>query len=362
MLSDLHLGARSGNDLLRRPAVRARLLSALEDVERVVLLGDVLELRERELDEGVALAQPFFEELGEALGGGQVIVVPGNHDRLLADPVVAAAGGAEALELEARVPPDPHHPLGTVAACMGDATLALAYPGLWLAPGVYATHGHYLDLHSSVPTFERLALAASARVVGEIPPEGATPADYERVAAPVYRAATALGQMSRPGGAALGADVSARAWGRLRAGDADGGGSGVGVRLLAGALPGAVAAVNRLGLGPFTADFSPPTMRRSGLESMAEAARRLGVDADVLLFGHIHRAGPLEGEDPWVTPGGARLVNAGNWVYEPAFVEGPPGASPYWPGTWVVLDGRGYPRVESLLADAPHEELRAEAA
>ena len=359
MLSDLHLGARSGNDLLRRAEVRERLLGALDGVERVVLLGDVIELRERGLDEGAELAEPFLAELGESLDGGEVVVVAGNHDHPLAEPVVAAAGGPSELALEARARPDPHHPLGRLAARMGASTLEMAYPGLWLAPGVYATHGHYLDLHSSVPTFESVALAAAARMVGGIPAEGATPADYERVVAPVYRAAAALGQTSRPGGAALGADVSARVWARLRSSGAEDGASGLPVRLFEGALPGAVAAVNRLGLGPFAPDFSAPAMRESGLRSMGEAARRLGVEADVLVFGHTHRAGPLAGEEGWAAPGGTRLVNAGTWVYEPAFVDGPPGGSPYWPGTCVFLDGPGDLRVERLLADAPHEELRA---
>ena len=31
----------------------------------------------------------------------------------------------------------------------------LAYPGVWLRPDVYATHGHYVDLHITVPSFER---------------------------------------------------------------------------------------------------------------------------------------------------------------------------------------------------------------
>ena len=35
-------------------------------------------------------------------------------------------------------------------------------PGLWPADGVYATHGHYLDRHLTVPSFERLAAGGSA--------------------------------------------------------------------------------------------------------------------------------------------------------------------------------------------------------
>ncbi len=45
IVSDLHLGGLSGIDLLRRPELRAALLEELHSVDRLVLLGDVLELR-----------------------------------------------------------------------------------------------------------------------------------------------------------------------------------------------------------------------------------------------------------------------------------------------------------------------------
>ena len=45
IVSDLHLGSVSGTDLLRRVELRAALLDAVADVDRVVLLGDALELR-----------------------------------------------------------------------------------------------------------------------------------------------------------------------------------------------------------------------------------------------------------------------------------------------------------------------------
>ena len=358
VVSDLHLGARSSNDVLGRAETRRRLIDALAGVERVVLLGDVLELRERELDEVVDLAAPFFEELGEALDGAEILLVPGNHDHALAGAVVAAADGPAGLGLETRLRPDAAHPLGRVAKRMERCKLELAYPGAWLGDGVYATHGHYLDVHSSVPTFENVALAAAARMVGEVPAAGAVPADYERVVAPVYRAAAGLGQLPRPGGAAIGADLSVRVWERLT-GNGGGGADRLPVKLFESTFPGAVAAMNRLGLGPFAPDLSGVALHRSGLRGMAEVARRLGLEADVVVFGHTHRAGPLAGEeDGWTIDGGARLVNTGTWMYEPMLVDGPAGRSPYWPGTCLVLDGREETRLEHLLSDASHEDLR----
>jgi hypothetical protein len=64
ILSDLHLGSRSQSDLLRRPEMRAPLLEAVAEVDRVVLLGDVLELRHGPLREAMEAARPFFEDLG----------------------------------------------------------------------------------------------------------------------------------------------------------------------------------------------------------------------------------------------------------------------------------------------------------
>ena len=46
VISDLHLGSRLGRDVLRHPEPLAALLRALEDVDRLVLLGDTVELLE----------------------------------------------------------------------------------------------------------------------------------------------------------------------------------------------------------------------------------------------------------------------------------------------------------------------------
>ena len=43
--------------------------------------------------------------------------------------------------------------------------LSAAFPGLWLRPDVYATHGHYLDCHLTIPTMERLGIGMTARAL-----------------------------------------------------------------------------------------------------------------------------------------------------------------------------------------------------
>ena len=84
-------------------------------------------------------------------------------------------------------------------------------------------------------------------------------------------------------------------------------------------------------------------------------ATRLGVSAGCVLFGHTHRAGPLPADDPreWRTASGTRLINAGSWVHEPAFIGSDPARSPYRGGFAVVVDDDGPPELRNLLDRAP---------
>ncbi len=51
--SDLHLGAGTDSDLLRDERFRQPLLEAVAGADRVILLGDVIELRDRPLAEAL---------------------------------------------------------------------------------------------------------------------------------------------------------------------------------------------------------------------------------------------------------------------------------------------------------------------
>jgi hypothetical protein len=55
---------------------------------------------------------------------------------------------------------------------------------------------------------------------------------------------------------------------------------------------------------------------------------------------------------------GSRIVNSGSWVYQPHFLSTEPNASPYWPGTAVVVDDDGPPQLIRLLGERGHRELR----
>jgi len=369
IVSDLHLGAGSDSDLLRREPFRERLLEAVAESDRIVLLGDVIELRDRPLAEAIALAAPFFEALGEAAGDSEVLVVPGNHDHHLLEEWLATRrlDGSAALRLEERAGPELGGPLRALARRMGRARVELAYPGLWVRDDVYATHGHYLDRHLTIPTFERLALAAVERALGPPPneasdpleaPEGPTdPDEYERAQAPVYAFLFALAQGATADRRSPG--PSARIWAAM-SGGATRAQKVRGWLLGSVAIPGAVGVANRFGLGPVRPDLSPGAITRAGLAAIGEVAVRLGIEAEHLIFGHTHRRGPLEGESGWETPTGARLLNSGSWTHMPGLLgSASPAEAPYWPGTVVEVRESGAPRARLLLESLSREELSA---
>ena len=53
----------------------------------------------------------------------------------------------------------------------------------------------------------------------------------------------------------------------------------------------------------------------------------------------------------WTTLSGTRLWNSGCWMLEGAFIRDSGERSPYWPGTVLLLDGEGPPRLENALRD-----------
>jgi len=363
VISDLHLGASSQADLLRRPELREPLIEAVRAVDRVVVLGDGIELRDGPQRDAVALAGPFYADLGAALGAdGELLMLGGNHDhglvagwidgRLLTEP-------SGFLGLEQRFSP---RDAGRLAAALAEraapARVQVAYPGVWLREDVYAIHGHYADLHTTVPTFERLAAGAMARWAVRMPGDGAAPDDYEAALAPLYAWMHALTQRDDHALVSAAAGASARGWVAM-------GGRGrrrrpVRTAALHAGFRVAVAAVNAAGLGPVDADLSGEALRRGYLRGFAEALRRLGVGTPYVVWGHSHRSGPWPRDDltEWTTHAGGRIVNAGSWIYQPFFLSAEPNRSPYWPGTAVLIEESGPPELVRLLGDRGHAELR----
>ena len=362
VLSDLHLGARSNTDLLRRSEMREPLLSALEDVDRIVLLGDALEMRDGPAHEPLGAARALFEDLGRVLGRDrEVVMVPGNHDHELIGPWLEArrrVADAPPLELEQRTGAEASPLAQLIDGWLGPTTLRVAYPGIWLRDDVYALHGHYLDVHVAVPSFERMSARVVERWVRR--GNGAVGAveSYEGSLAPIYALLYTIAQTAPERGRNLVSGASGRAW-RVLVGD--GGRRPLGhIALGSIGFPAAVWTLNRLGLGPLQSELSGVALRRAGLDAMSEVIDRLEVPAEHVIFGHTHRSGPWPGDatDEWRAPGGARMLNPGSWVYEALFMTGGPERNPYWPGNVAVVEDAGPPRLQRLLGDRAEDELK----
>jgi Calcineurin-like phosphoesterase len=341
VVSDLHLGARLGRDVLRRPEALGALLDALDGVERLVLLGDVVELLEGNAARSMPIAEPILRAIGARVGrAAEVIVVPGNHDAAFVRPWLRERGVPSSTD--AAIPLDATPALARLTGWLKPASVRVHYPGVWLSDRVWATHGHYLDRH----LLPEAAYGIARGALGRLPRDGATPSDYERAGGPSLTRVEAFLSRWLPRPLAELSDDAAEL---LRAVTMP----AVPRRLLTHRF----AALNAMLLGM--------QVRRASIPALARVVHRLGVDADWVVFGHVHRCGPLAGDDReyWHGPGGSpRIANSGSWVYEPLLVHHVTPPYPYWPGGAVVLEDSGEPKAVGLLdhldAAALHRPIR----
>ena len=173
VISDLHLGSLLDRDVLRRPQALAILESRVAQMDRLVLLGDTLELLEGRPEAAREAARPVLKTLGGALGSsGQVIVGPGNHDHaLIRHWLSQRVKGGQPLRLSTQVPRGASDLLEELCGWLAPAQVEVRYPGVWLGEGIFAMHGHYGDRH---------VLGALAWWGGDAPPEQLSVSDYER--------------------------------------------------------------------------------------------------------------------------------------------------------------------------------------
>jgi UDP-2,3-diacylglucosamine pyrophosphatase LpxH len=343
IVSDLHLGQRAHQDVLRLAAPRARLLEALDRVDRLVLLGDVVELTTRQTRRPMAVAEPILRQIGERLGPGrELVLVPGNHDGALVRSWALAQG--RELGTADAVASEITRALSRVTSWLAPARVRVSYPGVWLGDGVWATHGHYLDRH--------LLPESSFGVPRGRLRDGhglALPADYER---PRHGGRGRRRGLGRRGHAGLGFGA------RLRSRPV-----ATVIETLAeltrvATMQRVPEAMMRVNLAPVTARLIDTQMRHASVPAMAHVARRLGIDAEWIVFGHVHRGGPREGERWQLSLGGPRLVNTGSWLYEPLLLDRAAAPHPYWPGGAVLLESGHDPRALCLLDGLTGAELR----
>ena len=328
VISDLHIGAGHGRAALNDSPVVEALAAAIATADRLVLLGDVIELRQGPIQDALAAASRVLPQLVSGLREGrEVVMVFGNHDHQL------------------QLQPESLSQIEWMLSQNG-ASVRFEYPGLWLRDDVYAQHGHYLDRHTTTPAFERVAAGAMARFL-KLPFSEMTEAnDYERLLAPVYAWMFAISQTSKREIDAADGGGSARALHLIRESR---GGQALAVQA---GLRGVLAAANAAGLGPLSPDLSPVALRRSSLVAYGKVLSVLKLRPHYALFGHSHRAGPLAGDDrsEWITTSGVQLLNTGCWVHESTtFMSEEPRENPYRPGFAVELDDHGPPRLVNLL-------------
>lgn len=329
VISDLHLGSRLQRDVLRRPTALERLCAELEEVDRLVLLGDTVEMLEGRPRGALEDAEPVLRAIGDALGPDtDVIVLPGNHDHALVRPWLRERRSeGKAVGLSDRVPLRSNPDLQRIARWLKPARVQVRYPGADLGDGIWAHHGHYLDRH----------LVRQPQV-----PSPALPEDYERALGTSIAALGAVMASSLP--PIIGEPID-RIAGLIRL-------VGVAALPIADALPGSGL------LAPLSAGALGFQFRRVGLPAMAAVNAGLGVEAEHVLFGHLHRSGPRPADDPveW-RDGEQRLWNSGCWVYEPLLLAGASPPHPYWPGGALRIDD-GRITVRGLLDDVDPSTLR----
>jgi predicted phosphodiesterase len=334
IISDLHLGSPARISVLAQNEALERLVDQVRRSDRLVLLGDVVELLEGRAQLALARSNRVLGALGAAVGkGGEVILVPGNHDR----PLIRGwlRGRGRDLGVDERVPVEASPALASVVAQLGTASVQVRYPGAQLSDSVWVTHGHYLDRHL-VPVSNWGRLRGTR---GQVPQDRVEPWQYERPGR--VHLSPALGWLPGPAAARLG-DLA--------------------TLVRATTMPAIQEGVLDPRIAPLTARMLSLQMRRHALPAMGRVVDRLGVQADWVVFGHVHRLGPLPGDDAdqWRDPTGRiELLNAGSWLWEPRLVNRVQPPHPYWPGGSVLLEDGAQPRAVGLLDDLTAEQLSA---
>ncbi len=309
VISDIHLGQPGGVSVLSRPRPLAALLQALDGYDRLVLLGDIVEMHESHSDLTFPVAEPVLRRIAERLGQDkQVLFVPGNHDHALVQAWAQAKGAG--LETENLVPGDASPRLARVLSWLEATRVEVHYPGVWLGEEIWATHGHYLN-HYLRPV-SSYGLHPPMRV------SATRPAAFEYV-----------GRHPEP---------------HLRDGLLPD-------RWLDRHLPARMA--------PLTSFALDRQMQRHSLPAMGKVVQALGVKASWIVFGHVHRRGPrsFDNHSLWRPGSGPTLVNTGSWRYEPVVVRGLNAVAPYWPGGAVSIGEDGIPRSVGLLDGLSEREL-----
>jgi hypothetical protein len=312
----MHLGQVGGVSVLELPRPRELLLETIRQYDRVVLLGDVVELAESHDSHSFPIAEAVLRAIGGALRpGAEIVLVPGNHDHALIR--TWSRGQGQSLEREAIVPHDASPLLAQVVDWLGAARVQVRYPGVWLSDEIWATHGHYLN-HYLRPVSSVGLLHPRHR---QRPADPRLPAEYEYIA-------------NSPAKPHMRDGLPPQRWHDR-------------------AVPQVLA--------PLLTRLLARQVRNHSLPALAHAVYALGVQAPWVVFGHVHRLGPMPGDAaaPWAgLTAGQRLLNTGSWRFEPVIDHRIHPPHPYWPGGAVAINDDGIPRAIGLLDGLTEADFR----
>jgi Calcineurin-like phosphoesterase len=352
-VSDMHFGAWTGDPVLAREFALGRLEPHLEDVDELVLLGDVFDFLFSTVEHAFQQADPFFELVREKLQGKRVVFLAGNHDHHIVVRTLRSlietriATGCDGEDLAQRFEAE----YASFFQRFMDRRLEgvdcrIVYPTHRVGD-VLLTHGHYLDAHV-VGSFPNRLQARATRTIGGVNGHASlTEQDYESVIVPLTELLFTVAQMPR--GCAV-QQAFHHQFGRLGK-----------VLRLASVRP------HRRPRAVRACDPSAPAPE--AVDAFAKVVSNLGWRADKVVFAHTHQ--PLAGVD---AGSGVRYWNTGSWIYEPSLGS----YQSYdgylrraWPGTAVLVDTElEEPELIEALADqnplnggepVPGEMLREEA-
>lgn len=379
-ISDLHFGAWTGDDLLRHPFALEALGSRLEEVDELVLLGDLFDFLFSTVENAFAAADPFFELVRRQMQGGRVVFLAGNHDhhlmvRALEGIVEERLAGGSSGE-RGSAPPTFFERF--LERRLGGVETAVVYPSYRVGDALLC-HGHYLDAHVEGSLASRLMTRTVWTVAGGRPRGGFGVADYEGVIVPLTELLYTVAQLPRGTGTQQTVYEHLGHLGRLlRIAEAPGReaaqlATGLAERARTALRERSARASGKPGSAPAAHEPEDPAAAAAAAElarvveprqpaghalgAYAQVVHNLGWDREsaTMVFAHTHQ--PLDG----VAPGGSaptpgvRYWNTGSWIYEPAL-----GASDSyiayvenaWPGTGVLIDSeQGEPELVRLLED-----------
>lgn len=367
VISDTHLGAWTGDDLLAYPWARETLRPQLEQADEVVLLGDFVDLLFATTEHAFERADGFVELLAQTLASKRLVWLAGNHDhhilvrRLEALIELRVATGQPDEELAAQWQ-ERFYFEAFLRRRLPRTEIAFAYPSCRVGE-VMLSHGHYLDgeVRGSVPN--RLLQGGFWRLAGG---RAATPTveEYEAALIPISELLFVEAQLPR------GAAAEQRIQADLR--------RIAHVTELVTAPAQAIARLGRSlarrlhgnpGSQPPAAEYTiarvvaPGASVLPSVRAYARVCRNLGWDRDARWFVFAHTHQPLSG----ITLDGAsapRFWNTGSWIYEPpagSVAEYLDYLDHNWPGSVIVIDSAecgGEPQLIELLA-SDRSALRA---